>query len=345
MIIYRYFLLSILRSFVTVTGVFTAVLTISLFINDYDLLHTLTWWHLFIYCSYEIIIQLLDLSPIILVLSCLSSLTIMAHHNELIIWCVNGLSAWQILNKAFVIVGILALIILLIREFNIPLQIKNFAVQENGLLDGQANYILAYRDKRYIHIHSLSDAGLAQNVTLWQPDSEHKRLVKKTTIAKMYYLLDQSTWLQTNIAETSYYPTQIKQSIIDQRLQPALTDAKSLETMQHQTNQLPLRMMKKIIDQRENKATKFKWILWERLLTPLKIYSLILLTCSLSFISNRSMEVKGKIIIALSIIALFFAIQYTILPISILYHLPVLLCMIVLIVLTSIVGVYNLRRY
>lgn len=310
--------------------------------NNYQLLQAI------VYVFLQLPSKLLDIMPLITMLSGVVGLGIFASNSELIIFRTSGFSTWRICQKIVVVAIVIALFTLFIQEFIAPganaySEQYKLNLKSGGSVLHTKNGIWTRSGDNFIYIDSIADKRMS-NVSNY--------LIKNNKLEQIQhakYVIAASTgWhayevetlkLSDNhvIAENKSHAfwdltIPLKFVLID-------TDDPSNLTMQELANYVfKYKHEVKGID-------KYTWVFWDRISLPLKVIVMMLLAVPIIFGPMRSASLGLRIIFSS-----IFGISYYFLsmlagPASILLQVSPVLAVFLPLFIFLLIALLGLRRY
>lgn len=348
MILTAYLFRSIIKVCLIITAVCSTLIYIGHFLENADTLsNQFTLKHLLLYSLAMLPGQVIDLFPIILSIGALVGLALMSDNNEITVLRSSGISLWQLFNRAMVPIWFLVLVVLAVSELNLAQYEQDVRAWRTGLLDRQQkNSLWVESNGSYTHIGSLFSDGESHNITQWQPDEQHRRLVLITDIKAMSFDQEGSGWNQVGVQETHFNPESITRVQTGQRFQESTLSPKLLNSRVQDVYKMPLLHLLKLAQEPaiNSQDTHFELALWYRLLLPLSVFSLVLLSSSFAFGTSRFRDLGSSIFFGSAAGIISFMIQNVMISISVVYQVVPLIAILLPILFMSLAGGYSIYK-
>ena len=292
-----------------------------------------------------------DYMPFAVMVGCLLGLGVMADHRELTIMRAAGVSITRISVAVMLPILVVMIFNLGLGEYPAP-QLQQMAEMQKDILRSGEDLVSAqqgfwHRDgNNYIHFNVADPQGILYGVTIYGFD-EDRHLQKVTFAKKAEFSQTDNRWVLSTIQEIALtssesrlqtYPSQVW----DTAFSPAVLKTLVLKP-QHQSTS-DLYHFSHYLAQQGLASDRYLLAFWNKILQPLSIISLVLISLSFVFGSLRSATMGFRVFCGVCVGLLFEYGQDMLGSISLVYGLSPLLATIIPIVVCAGFGVYLLKK-
>jgi lipopolysaccharide export system permease protein len=293
--------------------------------------------------------QVFHLLPFAVLIGCLAGLGTLAGSSELIVIRTAGVSVlrilWMVLRPALLV----TLIGLLVAEYVAPplqqiaqsyramrLQKTDISISEYGLWHREGN--------SFVHLNAVQPNGELFGITVFTLD-ETRHLQSALFALRAIYQGDH--WLFEDVRETRFFPDHLERDTAAQRrwdtqLSPELLNILVLDPVDLSISGL-WRYVRFLRDQGSSSGA-YELALWNKLLQPLGIISLVLVATSIIFGPLRQSSMGFRVFVGLLIGIVFRISQDMLGPASLVCGFAPLLASLTPSVVSMLVGLAMLRR-
>lgn len=292
-----------------------------------------------------------DYMPFAVLVGCLLGLGVMADNRELTVMRAAGISIGRIFAAVMVPTVVILVLNLVLGEYPAP-QLKQAAEMQKDILRTGDDVVsnqqgFWHRDgNNYIHFNAADPQGILYGVTTYHFD-EQRRLQKVVFAKKAEFFQADNRWLLSAIQEVVLTPSEsVLQTYPSRVWQTALspTVLKTLVLKPHHQSTTDLYHFSHYLAQQGLASERYFLAFWDKILQPLSILSLVLISLSFVFGSLRSATMGFRIFCGVGVGLLFEYSQDMLGSISLVYGLSPLFATLIPIVLCAGIGIYLLKK-
>ncbi len=312
--------------------------------NNYNFLSSL------IYVLINIPSKFNEYFPLAALIGCLNGVGSLVSTSEITVMRANGVSLYKIVLYAFMPVLFLVLLSITFLEFVTPITNKWARTYKDLKMLGESYNVISgqgYWHKEgneFMHFGVIQPGGVLYRLTFYElSPNGNVELIKKVDTATF---IDER-WLMENIKITQITDTEIiKEESLTEIWNTSLTP-EALEFLSNEPEQLsPVKLYQYAnYLETENLDAKPYWLsFWQKVLSPLAVFSLVIIALAFVFGPLRSSTMGYRIFIGVLVGIAFQFTQNLLGPISLLYGLSPLLAVIAPVLFCFIIGVFLLYR-
>jgi lipopolysaccharide export system permease protein len=292
-----------------------------------------------------------DYMPFTVLVGCLLGLGVLADHRELTVMRAAGVSIARISMAVIIPIFMLLLFNLALGEYWAP-HLQQIAETQKDILRSKEDTISGqqgfwHRDgNQFIHFNAADPRGSLYGVTTYEFD-EKRRLEKVFFAKRAEFNEDKNSWMLHDIQEVSFTPTRSQLQTYDAQVWQTALSPDMLKTLvlkpQHQSIS-DLYHFSEYFAQQGLSADRYRLAFWAKVLQPLAIISLALISLSFVFGSLRSATMGFRIFCGLAVGLAFDRSQDMLESTSLVYGLSPLLATVLPILACSVIGIYLLKK-
>jgi lipopolysaccharide export system permease protein len=292
-----------------------------------------------------------DFMPFIVLIGSLLGLGVMADNRELTIMRAAGVSIARIGFAVMLPVFVVLMFNLGLGEYPAP-QLQQAAEMRKDILRSGDDVVSAqqgfwHRDgNNYIHFNAADPKGILYGVTTYSFDTE-RHLQKVGFAKKAEFFVEDNHWESSFVQEVTLTPEgshleNYESQVWETKLSPTILKTLVLKP-QHQSTS-DLYHFSHYLAEQGLASERYLLAFWNKILQPLSIISLVLISLSFVFGSLRSATMGFRVFCGVGAGLLFEYSQDMLGSISLVYGLSPLLATIIPIVLCAGIGTYLLKR-
>lgn len=295
--------------------------------------------------------RLYEYVPLSSLIGCLIGLGLLASSSELTVMRAAGISTLQIILSVMKPVVVVILITLSIGEFVVPVSEpyaqsqRQIKLTQGGVVNS-ANHLWHRDDMTFIHIDAVDTDGSIHGVTRYEFNQD-LTLARTSTAELGHYQGDQ--WLLENVEETRFdHQAKVTQvtAQASEHWRSGLTP-ELLRTIMVEPDNLSIKGLisySAYLAEQGLNASSYRVTLWNKLLMPLAIFSLVLVAVSFIFGPLRSVTVGQRLITGVVIGVVFKISQEILGPTSTVFGFSPLIAVLLPIMICLIAGLWLLQR-
>ncbi|MCY4177612.1 MAG: LPS export ABC transporter permease LptG [Endozoicomonadaceae bacterium] len=289
----------------------------------------------------------LQILPVCCLVGTVAGLGILLNHNELMVIRTSGLSRTRICLAVIKPVVILIIGSMLLSEFIIPKLQYAAEMQRTTarLRDSQqiAKGVWWRNQNDYMHFNAIMNNRL-NGVQIFSFNNQNQ--LTKTTHAE-YAIKDGRKWILKNVSTIDYLPNETKKTTKEAELWNIKLNTQLLQIAMTVPEYLSIRDLFTYIQYMKTQHAKtdgYRLSLYDKLLYPLTIISLLLTGISFIFGPLRSATTGSRIFAGITISILFMLLQKISGPASLVFGFSPVLAALLPIIITTSLSIVLLRR-
>lgn len=293
--------------------------------------------------------QVFHFLPFAVLIGCLAGLGTLAGTSELIVIRTAGVSVLRILWMALRPALLASIIGLLVAEYVAPplqqiaqsyrallLQKTDISISEYGLWHREGN--------SFVHFNAVQPNGELFGVTVFTLD-QTRHLQSALFALRAIYQGDH--WLFEDVRETRFFPDHLERTAAPKRrwntqLSPELLNILVLDPVDLSITGLWRYV--RFLHAQGSSSGEYELALWNKLLQPLAIISLVLVAASIIFGPLRQSSMGFRVFVGLLIGIAFRISQDMLGPASLVFGFPPVLASLTPILVSVVAGIFLLRR-
>lgn len=250
---------------------------------------------------------LYELVPSSALLGSLFILGAMGTHRELVAMRAAGLSVFGIIKAVMLAGAILALVSIFIGEFIAPLterkaQIIKVTAQNDQVVMGTRYGLWLREGKKFINVRQIKDDGNLADISIYELDDEHHMRLAKHAEQATY--LGKQQWKLTHISQSEISTQQMAATYQDEQIWKSSIAPDLLKIVVVSPDDLSIVDLAKYIDflkENHQKSHVFELAFWGRLVNPLVIFVMLLVSAPFVIGAKRGVSVGGRMMIGIII--------------------------------------------
>ncbi|MGZ8163273.1 MAG: LPS export ABC transporter permease LptG [Methylobacter sp.] len=248
-----------------------------------------------------------ELVPSAALLGSLFILGAMGTHRELIAMRAAGLSVFGIIKSVMLAGAILAIVAIFIGEFIAPsterkAQVIKVTARNEQAVKGTRYGLWLREGKKFINVRQIKDDGNLADISIYELDDEHHmRLVKH---AEQATYLGKQQWKLTHISQSEISTQQMAAAYQDEQIWKSSIAPDLLKIVVVSPDDLSIVDLAKYIDflkENHQKSHVFELAFWGRLVNPLVIFVMLLVSAPFVIGVKRGVSVGGRMMIGIII--------------------------------------------
>lgn len=291
-----------------------------------------------------------ELMPASALIGSLFALGSMANNHELIAMRAAGLSVFGIIRSILLAGFLWVVLAIIVGEFIAPYSEEKAQVMRSTALHTQFFRNLKYgiwlrEGKRFINIRLIADNGDLADISIYETDDQ-RHLLRSIHADKAVHLGKQQ-WRLENIKESAVSTTQMQASsekaqIWNSSISPDLL--KIVVVNPDNLSLYDLAMYVEFLKENQQKSQLYEMSFWGRVLTPLVIFTMLLVSTPFVIGVKRGVSAATRILIGVVIGMGFNVLDMTISHVGLIYNLnPPLVAFIPSLLVLS-VAIYAIRK-
>ncbi|MDD5579976.1 MAG: LPS export ABC transporter permease LptG [Methylobacter sp.] len=248
-----------------------------------------------------------ELVPSAALLGSLFILGAMGTHHELIAMRAAGLSVFGIIKSVLLAGVILALISIIVGEFIAPLterkaQVIKVTAQNVQIVMGTRYGLWLREGKNFINVRQINDNGNLADISIYELDDEHHMHLAKHAEQATY--LGKQQWKLTHISQSEISTQQMAAKYQDEQIWKSSIAPDLLKIVVVSPDDLSIVDLAKYIDflkENHQKSHVFELAFWGRLVNPLIIFVMLLVSAPFVIGVKRGVSVGGRMMIGIVI--------------------------------------------
>lgn len=350
-ILHRYIARSIILATGLITLIMAAILLLILLLGeikqigrgDYGIIEV------FIYVLSRLPNELYQFFPIIILVGCVTGLSILSAHKELIVMRTSGLTLLRIIFSALSAVLLMTMIMAVIGEGVAPhlsylAEIRKENQRNAGLAMVTNAGVWLHVDKNFIHIEHVIGRQLMEGITQYQFDDQ-LHLLAIYHAKKL--ILEKHHWQMIDVVKTSFYPTELKREQLKTLDWNLKIDLNLLNVGIVDANEMSLTKLAKFskyLVQNGLQATEYQYEFWHRLLQPISSFLMVFLVVPF-ILGGINLATSGKrLLFGILSGFVFYILNSALSQLSIVFQLPPMIAAALPLFIFSIFGLYLFKR-
>jgi lipopolysaccharide export system permease protein len=291
-----------------------------------------------------------ELVPSSALLGSLFILGAMGTYCELIAMRAAGLSVFGIIKAVMLAGAILALVSIFIGEFIAPLterkaQIIKVTAQNEQVVMGTRYGLWLREGKKFINVRQIKDNGNLADISIYELDDEHH--MRQAKHAEQATYLGKQQWKLTHISQSKISTQQMAATYQDEQIWKSSIAPDLLKIVVVSPDDLSIVDLAKYIDylkENHQKPYVFELAFWGRLVNPLVIFVMLLVSAPFVIGVKRGVSVGGRMMIGVIIGMSFNIIDKIVGHVGLIYELNPSLMAILPSVTVLVLALFTVRR-
>jgi lipopolysaccharide export system permease protein len=287
--------------------------------------------------------------PFAVLIGCLAGLGSLASTSELVVIRAAGVSVARILWMALRPALLVTFFGLLVAEFIAP-QCQQAAQSYRALLQQQKDISIGkyglwhHEGSSFVHFNAVQPNGIIFGVTMFKLD-EQRHLQSALFAQRAFY--EGGQWLLEDVRETRFLGDHLENAAEPQRTWATQLSPQLLNILVLNPVDLSISGLWKYVDflkKQGSDSGEYELALWNKLMQPLAVISLVLVAASIIFGPLRQASMGSRIFAGLLIGIVFRISQDMLGPASLVFGFAPILASLVPISVSIAVGIFLLRR-
>jgi lipopolysaccharide export system permease protein len=262
---------------------------------------------IFYYLTFTSPNVLYQLMPASALLGSLFVLGAMANNHELTAMRAAGLSVFGIIRSVLVAGTVLAFVAILVGEFVAPeadkkAQLLKTSVQNNQVMLNGLYGLWLRENKRFINVRQILDNGNLADISIYDVDNQQH--LYQTTHAEQAIYLGNQQWRLQNIQQSIISTEQMRSTSRDQEVWKSSISPDLFKLSSIKPDNLAFIDLVKYIDflkRNHQKSQEFELALWGRVVNPLVIFIMLLVSAPFVISIKRGISAGGRMLIGVVI--------------------------------------------
>jgi lipopolysaccharide export system permease protein len=262
---------------------------------------------IFYYLTFTSPNVLYQLMPASALLGSLFILGAMANNHELTAMRAAGLSVFGIIRSVLVAGTVLAFVAILVGEFVAPeadkkAQLLKTSVQNNQVMLNGLYGLWLRENKRFINVRQILDTGNLADISIYDVDDQQH--LYQTTHAEQAIYLGNQQWRLENIKQTMISTEQMRSAGRDQQIWKSTISPDLFKLSSVKPDNLAFIDLAKYIaflKKNHQKSQEFELALWGRVVNPLVIFIMLLVSAPFVISIKRGISAGGRMLIGVVI--------------------------------------------
>ncbi len=289
--------------------------------------------------------------PLAALMGTVVALCLLSSKSELVVMQASGVSKLQILTATLKMVVPLMVVVILIGEYVVPItefkfdEIRAKTMKGVDLSVGVAGAIWARENNDFFFMGSASADGQLTAVEKFTFNPEAHKLISHS-IAKVAKFTD-GQWHFYDIDHKNYTNDGIIFSHAKEEMWGLTLTPDKFNIFSFAPDELSIQGLYSYVDylKKNNiKADRYELELWRKVLSPFAVITMIFLASSVAFGSMRSLSLSARIVLGIVYGFVFYVANQTFSPLSLVFGLPIGLCVALPSVIFFFVAIYFLRK-
>ncbi len=294
-ILHRYIATTVLRGFVLLALLMTALFSTILLIDELDQIGTghYDWWLAVKYVLYHAPKLLLDFAAFISLVGSVIALGSLASHHELVATESLGVSPRNVIHSVLLTALLLMVIVLLNAQYVIPFTLQKAYVEKTLAIEGKGEFISeagfwAQSNHQFIHIKDVKNGRIPVDVEIFEFNSQYQ--LGRYIHAKMAVDTNSELWQLQDVTQKSVQDGRMLVTHHDAlRWHSFLSDVQ-LGVIVSSPDALSLTNLFKFIKglkERGEQSYRYELLFWQKVVTPLSAAIMIVIAAPFVFGSQR----------------------------------------------------------
>ena len=262
---------------------------------------------IFYYLTFTSPTVLYQLIPASALLGSLFVLGAMANNHELTAMRAAGLSVFGIIRSVLAAGTVLALVAILVGEFVAPeadkkAQLLKATVENNQVMLNGLYGLWLRENKRFINVRQILDNGNLADISIYDVDDQHH--LYQTTHAEQAIYLGNQQWRLEKIRQSMISTEQMRSSSGDDQVWKSSIAPDLFKLSSVKPDNLSFIDLAKYINflkKNHQKSQEFELALWGRVVNPLVIFIMLLVSAPFVISIKRGISAGGRMLIGVVI--------------------------------------------